>query len=105
MFERDFAVSRSVSQRGQAGLLGVIGGPENTRASRGGTVLESSISKLDSLSQIPGFRWACPNGTNNFQATTTPLQFNHPIIRRLFRREPEQTADDWMVTNDLPFGS
>ena len=66
----------------------------------------SSISKLAFLSQILGFRWACPNGTDNFQATTTPLQFNHPIIRRLFRRKPEQTADDWMIdTNVLAFGS
>ena len=30
----------------------------------------SSISKLAFLSQILGFRWACPNGTDNFQATT-----------------------------------
>ena len=66
------------------------------------------MSKLDSLSQIPGFRWACPacpSGTDNFQATTTPLQFNHPFLRRLFRRKPEQTAEGWIDTNDLAFGS
>ena len=68
----------------------------------------SSILKLDSLSQAPGFRWACPacpNGTDNFQATWAPIEFNHRFIRRLLRREPEQTADACIVTNDRASGS
>ena len=34
-----------------------------------------------------------------------PRLLSNPIIRRLFRLTPEQTADDWIDTNDLAFGS
>jgi hypothetical protein len=52
-----------------------------------------------------GFPWACPKGTDNSQATTIPLDSILPFIRQLFRREPEQLADEGKNTNELAFGS